>query len=1407
MKKTIKYLLVSLAAMATLSYAQDSFELYDNAFLDRHRIYAVGDMGDAVDPFSGSLKLVQTDLTIPGEGGLDLQVTRLYSSRQNYHDQLISGKIGLDWRLHYGRVVWAAGGSCTNSTILYFESQDGELSEFAYNSSEGAFLSKSRWKITCSGSGYVVYSPDGRQYLADFSNDNKHYYVTKIADTNGNWIKIEGQIDGVDFRDFSIKKVSSSDGRRLDFDYSNVGTGNQRLRRIVDVIGNRTWNFYYTSLPGVTSKAYLSKVTRPDGLSWEYDYFGSHVQYGKYTLKSMSNPYGAEVRFAYGGKAFRNGIPKNNTVVTERVLSGRDLSTSTRTYDYAFSSSADTTTISESPSDKKQVYKHYGYSAISNGKAWKGGLPFEIKTYRNGRLLETVTLAYDKVKISNRQFTVRYLNSPPVRDNETYAPVLTERKIVRGSNVYKSTYRYSSSNVLLNPTSMTESGPNSSRSTQYTYSPDKSRWLINLIREEAINGIGRIERTFDSKGNMLSESRYGASHYYTYDNNGNMASYRDPNGNRYNYSSYRYDIARQITRPDNTRIRKTVNDYGLIASVTDANGQVTRYQYTPLNQLKKLTPLVGNAVVLDYDDDKVTTRRGSVTLTERIDGLGQVTSAEQSGSGVTTLRRTFKYDTLGRLTFASYVNSNKGVTKLYDGIDRVFTRCDAAGCVHYDYLSNNRTKVTDTNNHITTIKYQSFADPSHKAVLAYHVGTTELKVTRNALGQIILISSLGVSKSYGYDRRYYLNSITEPESGTVSLTNDNNGNVIRKNHAGRSTTFSYDRLNRLTGVMYPGGDGKVTYRYDYNGNLTELKRTYDNGGINSTYTMSYDGGNRLTAEHKRIGIHGYDLDYRYDRNDNLTSMQYPTRTIVSYQPDAFGRPTRIGDFANSLQYHPGGQLKQLRYGNGKYLQQELDDAKRINKITVSGVLNHRMTYDGMNNLTALADDVLHQSQSMRYDSLNRLTEDRISGSDYVLYEYDGLNNIVKKRTYAASHTYSYSNNRLSRISGTSNRTFSYDDRGNVSNDGINSYVYGYDGNLSTLNGSTRYSYDGNNQRIAKTHNGKTTYYVYDKDGQLIGEYDSSGIELKTYYRYGGDVIAQKRLQTASPSNWLFADSFEANSTPIGGGSTSVVTEYLHNDFLGTPVAATDSGGRVLWRSPRRAYGTVANRASKSDYPVGYTGYYEDSESDLSYAGARYYANNVGRFYSPDPVTFRADNLFSFNRYAYGNNNPYKYTDTDGRQSTDAKNNRRDLEAQLGIKSSASKLEELGGASKIAKDALKEMAQDFAVEAAMMAIPVSKLKGLLNIDKVIIETKVAKQMSKRGWTKEGIADVINNHKRTVATKDTRWRVNTKTKRNSPATAYIDENDNYVVVNDTDGSIVQISNKNDPNWKIPDEWKEK
>lgn len=115
--------------------------------------------------------------------------------------------------------------------------------------------------------------------------------------------------------------------------------------------------------------------------------------------------------------------------------------------------------------------------------------------------------------------------------------------------------------------------------------------------------------------------------------------------------------------------------------------------------------------------------------------------------------------------------------------------------------------------------------------------------------------------------------------------------------------------------------------------------------------------------------------------------------------------------------------------------------------------------------------------------------------------------------------------------------------------------------------------------------------------------------------------------------------------PAYAGST---VTYIHNDIAGTPVAASDSAGNLLWKENYYPYGEQRTHSGDSTNEVWFHGKPLDSSTGLSYFGARYYDPALGRFMGIDPVGVNSEDLYSFNRYAYGNNNPYKYTDPDGR---------------------------------------------------------------------------------------------------------------------------------------------------------------
>lgn len=153
-------------------------------------------------------------------------------------------------------------------------------------------------------------------------------------------------------------------------------------------------------------------------------------------------------------------------------------------------------------------------------------------------------------------------------------------------------------------------------------------------------------------------------------------------------------------------------------------------------------------------------------------------------------------------------------------------------------------------------------------------------------------------------------------------------------------------------------------------------------------------------------------------------------------------------------------------------------------------------------------------------------------------------------------------------------------------------------------------------------------FFHEKSGKLVYERSSASSSMQEHVYLDGSIVASRGL-----------------SFNIPGGSASV--SYRHTDLLGSAVTTTDAGQSVVFESKYEPYGAISNRAPMNE--VGFTGHSHDAASGLVYMQQRYYDPVIGRFLSADPVTVLEGG--GFNRYSYGNNNPYKFVDPDGRQSS------------------------------------------------------------------------------------------------------------------------------------------------------------
>lgn len=116
--------------------------------------------------------------------------------------------------------------------------------------------------------------------------------------------------------------------------------------------------------------------------------------------------------------------------------------------------------------------------------------------------------------------------------------------------------------------------------------------------------------------------------------------------------------------------------------------------------------------------------------------------------------------------------------------------------------------------------------------------------------------------------------------------------------------------------------------------------------------------------------------------------------------------------------------------------------------------------------------------------------------------------------------------------------------------------------------------------------------------------------------------------------------------------------FYHTDPAGTPLAMTDSTGKVVWKADYKPFGEEQSVTATTANDKRFVGKEKDEETGLEYFGARYMNNKTGRFISPDavgpvdPRTSRTNeklllNPQRLNKYAYGLNNPYRFVDPDG----------------------------------------------------------------------------------------------------------------------------------------------------------------
>ena len=858
-----------------------------------------------------------------------------------------------------------------------------------------------------------------------------------------------------------------------------------------------------------------------------------------------------------------------------------------------------------------------------------------------------------------------------------------------------------------------------SRTEQIVYHDNLSKWVIGQVQSVTCQAstqagcTGQVvsQTDYDATTALpLRSYRFGKlQQTLTYNADGTVATVKDGNNNVTTLANWYRGIPQSITYPGGATQSAAVNASGWITSVTDENGFTTGYGYdamgrlasvvyptadsTAWNTTTRVFQQVGSAeygIPAGHWRQTITT--GNAQKITYFDALWRplVTREYDAANEAGTKRfQRFTYDHEGRTTFASYPGISDalstGIWTNYDALGRptsVSQDSEHGLLVSItEYLSGFKTRNTNPRGLQTTTAYQAYDQPTTDMPVAItHPEGAYTDIVRDAHGKPSLLVRRNASNSQRVERRYIYDTYQqlckaiEPETGATVMEYDGNGNLgwsvsglslpgygatddcNRPDawNTGLRVHRSYDTRNRLTNLNFPNGRGDQVWTYTLDG-LPQQITTYNDPGNGAPVVNAYSYNKRrlLTGESSgQSGWYSWGSGYGYDANGNLSAQSYPTGLVVNYVPNALGQPTSVHDnggntYASGLSYYPNGGIQQFTYGNG--LQHTMaQNARKLPLRVIDGgnALDHEYGYDANGNVSHVYDYIIGaptaQHRYMEYDGLDRLTavgSQMFGGDHWHRFTYDTLDNLKSwKLAGVKDHAnYSYDvNNRLTSIQNTGGATtvgLSYDVQGNLSNKNGQGHGFDYGNRLREVTGKEYYRYDGHGRRVLNWRPDSTlTLSQYAQSGQLMYQENSSRqLAIEHVYLQGSLLALRERPYSSS--------------TPV--------IKYQHTDALGSPVAMTNAAGTVVERTNYEPYGAAIGKTIDG---VGYTGHVMDAVTGLTYMQQRYYDPQCGCFLSVDPVTaYSSGDMRFFNRYAYAFNNPYRFTDPDGRQSRDIEN--------------------------------------------------------------------------------------------------------------------------------------------------------
>jgi RHS repeat-associated protein len=539
--------------------------------------------------------------------------------------------------------------------------------------------------------------------------------------------------------------------------------------------------------------------------------------------------------------------------------------------------------------------------------------------------------------------------------------------------------------------------------------------------------------------------------------------------------------------------------------------------------------------------------------------------------------------------------------------------------------------------------------------------------------------------------------LSSPDSGADQLTHDAAGNIkTRRDARGKTTTYSYDALNRLTLADYASG---IDSQWEYDGGSDNPPPAFSQGRLtkltdeSGTTGYSWDGYGRVLSKRQTtaVGSLAFKIGYAWGTGGaatgKLQSLTYPSQArvelaydsatkrlakIVVYPVNANGSGTsdKPVTLISQIGYNAWNEPANWRWGDGRSYSRSWDAFARPKAYPLGDAdgkglaegAQRKLDYDDAGRITAYTHfnagmPQTKLDQSFDYDGLGRLTQ-ATSTATVRSYGWDDSGNRSAQSSSGSNYTHSVSktSNRYDEVqvpasTGVVKRAPQYDEAGHLKASGSGGLPIAYTASysdrgrmdsLTSATGKVSYRYNALEQRISKSGPeravpGGAVHYVYDEQGHVLGEYDAKGNPLYEVVWLNDQPLAVIRQ---SRSN--------------AGGSLKVTTDvdYIYADHLDTPRLIVRASGdhAIVWRwDIPEPFGNAPaddnpNKLGRYRFNLRLPGQVFDSESALHYNHHRDYDAYLGRYTTPDPLGLGGGDVGLYN---YALNQPTKYTDPSG----------------------------------------------------------------------------------------------------------------------------------------------------------------